>query len=53
LGWELFAEFGGGASWEQGESFEDYAMFGILPAVGAELREDGCTGGGVVVGGEI
>ena len=35
LGGELFAEAGGEASWEEGEGFEDDAMFGVLPAVGA------------------
>ena len=35
LGGELFAEAGGVASWEEGEGFEDDAMFGVLPAVGA------------------
>ena len=42
----MFAEAGGVASWEEGEGFEDDAMFGILPVVGAELGEDGCTFGG-------
>ncbi len=46
LGWELFAECGGVASWEEGEGFEDYAMFGILPVVGAEVGEDCGVGGG-------
>ncbi len=48
LGWELFAELGGVASWAEGEGFEDYAMFGVLPLVGAELGED-CGAGGCVV----
>jgi hypothetical protein len=43
LGGELLAEFGGFASWQQGESFENDAMFGILPAVGAELGGDRWT----------
>jgi hypothetical protein len=38
LGRELFAEFFGLASGQQGERFEDDAMFGILPAVRAEFR---------------
>jgi hypothetical protein len=51
LGRELFAEAGGVASWEEGEGFEDYAIFGIMPVVGAEACEDCGAGGGVVVGG--
>jgi hypothetical protein len=48
LGWELLAQVCGLATWEQDERFEDYAMFGILPAVGAQLSKDRCTGGRVV-----
>jgi hypothetical protein len=48
LGGELFAEFGGLAPWQQGEGLENDAMFGIMPAVRAELREDRCTGGRLV-----
>ena len=46
LGGELLAELGGEASWGEGEGFEDCAMFGILPIVGAEVGKECCAGGG-------
>jgi len=43
LGGKLFAEFACFASWQSREGFEDDAVFGILPAVRAQVRKDGCT----------
>ena len=51
LGGELFAEFGGLPSRQQGKGFENDAMLGILPAVGAELGENVGTGGEIVLAG--
>jgi len=51
LGGELLAQLCDVPSWQQREGFENDAMFGTLPAVGAELREDRwtrCAGGRVV-----
>jgi hypothetical protein len=48
LGGELFAEFAGFAPWQHREGFKNDAMFGILPAVRAELRENRCTAGHMV-----
>jgi hypothetical protein len=53
LGGKLFAQVCGLATWQQREGFEDYAMFGILPAMRAELREDRCTVGRIVSSGGI
>jgi hypothetical protein len=51
LGGELFAEFGGLPSRQQCKGFENDAMLGILPTVGAELRENGGTTGDMVLTG--
>ena len=43
--------FGGLPSRQQCKGFENDAMLGILPAVGAELRENVGTGGEIVLAG--
>jgi hypothetical protein len=48
LGGELLAQLCGVASWQQDEGFENDTMFGILPAVRAELRENCCAGGAMM-----
>jgi len=45
LGWELLAELGAVPSLQLRQRVEDYAMFGVLPFVGAELHQDRCPTG--------